>query len=239
MSMTFEQYVEYLQKQNPTSRTLRFEYEDKSYWLKQAETVEGTQRFLKPFAQQAFRNEVNYLLDLQKKSAPIPRIYLANDKVLVLEDSGKPIGYWLEDNNLTAQQKQQILNDAVQALVNLHNMDLTHGRPLLKDILWQDGKVTFIDFEMRSKSNNLFGKKVRDTLFFLYGICREPEITRQQIQQTFLFCKQQMDQKILSATLARIKLLLAFYYILLPFKKVARTDLKGFYLLMENRELLS
>lgn len=237
--MTFEQYVEYLQKQNPTSRTLRFEYEDKSYWLKQAETVEGVQRLLKPFSQQAFHNEVSYLLDLQKKSAPIPTIYLANDNVLVLEDSGKPVSYWLEDNKITAQQKQQILNDTVQALVNLHNMDVTHGRPLLKDILWQDGKVTFIDFEMRSNSNDLFRKKVRDTLFFLYGICREPEITRQQIQQTFLFCKQHIDQKILSATLSKIKLLFVFYYMLLPFKKVARTDLKGFYLLMENRESLS
>ena len=55
----------------------------------------------------------------------------------------------------------------VSLLIDLHAKNLVHGRPAIRDITWDKGKVTFLDFESRSNSRNQNWVVIRDMLFFL------------------------------------------------------------------------
>lgn len=226
-----ECYVSNLCQQFPEKRVYRFEFEGKYYWLKQPELVKGSQRLLKPRSHKAFECEVQNFIALQQAQAPIPQVYIANERMLVLEEFGHSVGSLL--SSLSEQQIEQVLADSVRGLIALHQQNLTHGRPLLRDILWQDGQVKFIDFEMLSSSKNLHWNKVRDSILFIYGLCREEDLTAVQIRQTLQLYQQLADPAVWRSVLPMMKRLRLAYYLLQPFRKIARTDLKAFYLLVE------
>ena len=69
--------------------------------------------------------------------------------------------------NIDEQQKFLIIYDACLALIDLHAKNLVHGRPAIRDITWDKGRVTFLDFESRSNSRNQNWVVIRDMLFSL------------------------------------------------------------------------
>ncbi|WP_386691604.1 MULTISPECIES: RIO1 family regulatory kinase/ATPase domain-containing protein [unclassified Lonepinella] len=231
--MTLEQYAQSLCSQHPDKRVYPFEFENKCYWLKQPEKPKGSQRLLKIYPHKAFHREVERLLKLKQKNAPIPHIYIANDNMLVMEDAGLSVSHWLSDKNISPEQKQQILNDSAIALAKLHKQKLIHGRPFVKDILWKDGLVSFVDFEVDAVSNNPTQQQVQDNILFIIGLCREQAITKEQIRQTILTYKNYTEQHIWQATLNKLWYYRWAYWLLLPFKKIAGKDLKALYLLIE------
>ncbi|MCK3658199.1 hypothetical protein A4G18_05620 [Pasteurellaceae bacterium Pebbles2] len=234
MNMILEQYAEELRLQHLKKRIFRFEFEGKFYWLKQPEHPKGSQRLLKLFSQKHFQQEAERLLVLQKGGAPIPQVYVANDKMLVLEDAGKSVSALLSSDALSSEQKQQILDDSAKALVDLHQKNFIHGRPLVKDILWQNGQVRFVDFEAVSHSKNLRWHKIRDSLLFVYGLGRERSLSREQIQNTIKTYRTFADPTQWQEALKIVSRFHWLYPLLLPFKKIAGKDLRAFYCLIEN-----
>ncbi|WP_386688603.1 RIO1 family regulatory kinase/ATPase [Lonepinella sp. MS14437] len=232
--MTLEQYAQSLCFQYPDKRVYPFEFENKHYWLKQPEHPQGSQRLLKPCPRKFFHQEVERLLKLQQQNAPIPFIYVANENMLVMEDAGLSVSHWLEKEDISAEQKQQILNDSATALARLHQQGLIHGRPFAKDILWKDGVVKFIDFEVDTVSKNPFEQQIQDSVFFVFGLCREKSISLEQIKQTILTYQSCTDKEIWQASVRRMTNYRLIYWLLRPFKKIAGKDLNAFYLLMEN-----
>ncbi|WP_439328342.1 RIO1 family regulatory kinase/ATPase domain-containing protein [Lonepinella sp. BR2357] len=231
--MTLEQYAKALCIQYPEKRTYSFIFENQNYWLKQPEQTKGSQRFLKPHPRKRFRKEVERLLKLQQKDAPIPHIYIANDDMLVMDDAGISVNHWITDPLTSSEQKQQILNDSAIALANLHKQNLVHGRPFVKDILWKNGVVSFIDFEVDTISHSPIQQQVQDNILFLIGICRESILTKEQIKQTILTYKNFTEHKIWQHTLDKLRYYRFAYWLLSPFKKIAGKDLKAIYLLIE------
>lgn len=230
--MTLADYVEILQAEHRMERVYSFEFEGKSYWLKQPEHPHGMQRLLKPFSRAAFQREIQRIKWLILHKAPIPPVKIINSHCLVMEDAGHNVRFWLE-SDITAAQKQRILDDCAKALADLHEHGIVHGRPLLKDILWQDGKVSFIDFEAVSHSHKLIWQKMRDALLFIYGVCRE-KTTPAQIQRTIDTFVCYEDSHVWHYALALVKRYRFLYYLLLPFKPLAKTDLLAFYVLFET-----
>ena len=62
-----------------------------------------------------------------------------------------------------------ILNQAGQALAELHLAGLVHGRPALRDIAYRNGHITFIDWESRSFFHNHISKRNADLFCFFRG----------------------------------------------------------------------
>ena len=220
--MTFTEYVDILQALHPEKRVHRFDFEGQSYWLKQPEQSQGSQRLLKPFSTQAFKQEIQRIKWLMLQKAPIPEVKIINNHCLVMEDAGRTVRSLLE-SDLSEHQKLRILDDCVKALIRLHEQNIVHGRPLLKDILWQNGKVSFIDFEVASHSPNKKWQKIRDSILFIYGVCCET--SPKQIQHTIETFSRYADSHIWQGLLYLIKKYRFIYYFLLPFKPFARKDL--------------
>ncbi|ABR73761.1 hypothetical protein CBG46_03425 [Actinobacillus succinogenes] len=230
--MTLADYVETLQAEHRMERVYSFQFEGKSYWLKQPEHPKGIQRLLKPFSRAAFKREIQRIKLLIFQKAPIPPVKIINSRCLVMEDAGRTVRSWLE-SDITDEQKQRILDDCAKTLANLHARNIVHGRPLLKDILWQNGKASFIDFEVASRSRKLAQQKTRDALLFIYGVCRE-RTTPAQIQRTINTFIHYEDSRVWHYALSLVKKHRILYYVLLPFKSLAKTDLLGFYVLFET-----
>lgn len=227
----FADYVELLYQQQKGERIYPFEYAGKKYWLKQPEILTGVERLLKPYPQKLFQEELRTLLYLDNKHAPVARLLVATENYLVLEDVGKTLNHILP--NKSAVEKQNILRDAALALINLHKMGLVHGRPAIRDIAWDNGEVRFIDLEDHSHTRDLNWKKKRDVLVFLHGLCRTKELSDDDIVATIHVLADACEPIIWEECVQFLTRYRWLYYLLLPFKPIARKDLLAVYRLFE------
>lgn len=232
MNPEFKQYVTRLVAEKKGERICRFEYEGRVYWLKQPEQLSGVWLLLKPNPQKAFQQELSVLLELSAQDAPVPRMVEKGEDFFVLDDAGVSISQWVDRPDCSDVQKKTILSDAVQALIDLHTKGLVHGRPAVRDITWNDGKILFLDFESRSQSQNLQWLIVRDMLFFFNSLGREEMISDELIRQTAEYYQAHSPQHwaAMMGYLARFRWL---YFLLLPFKPIAKKDLIAIYRLFE------
>lgn len=236
--MSLEQQVKQLVEQHKGKRVHFFQFDGKDFWLKQPEQLQGIWRLLKPNPQKAFQQEVKILQDFSRIQAPIPKLVLASDNYLVLEDAGKTAIAWIDDKQASIEQKNQILSDCVTALIALHQRDLIHGRPAVRDIIWRDGKVCFIDFESRAQSQDLTWLKARDILIFLHSLCRSYELSELQIQGVMQQCAEKVDAQVWQKLVLFLKKYDFVYRFLCLFKPLAKTDLIAIYRLFENMKVL-
>ncbi|OOR99026.1 hypothetical protein B0187_07140 [Haemophilus paracuniculus] len=220
-------YANELRMKNPTRRIIPFEFDNQSYIIKQPEQPSAVMRWLKGSPQKAFQREVDRLKELMSLNAPIPKIYQLDQGFILMENGGQSVRDWLK-SAISNEQKQQILNDAAKALAQLHEQNLVHGRPYSKDILWKEGKISFIDFEASSHSKNLTYNKIRDNLLFIYGLCCE-NVPLDQIRKMRDIFAANENREVWQKTVHFIEQYKFVYYLLLPFKFMAKKDLKGVY----------
>ena len=116
---------------------------------------------------------------------------------------------------------------------DLHDKNLVHGLPAIRDITWDKGKVTFLDFESRSSSQNQNWLIVRDMLFFFDSLCREEDISNTFIQKVALYYQAHCDSENWHNMIIYLQRFRWIYYLLLPFKPIAKTDLIAVYRLLE------
>lgn len=226
----FEQYVQGIYSKHKGQRICQFDYQGKRYWLKQPEKLQGWLRLLKSNPQQAFQREIANLQMLETQirgEISVPKLVYANPNFLVLEDAGRTINLWLEDPQLSHQQKMAILADSAIALAQLHKQGLTHGRPALRDIAWQNGKVKFIDLEATTKKTNLNYRIRRDILVFIHSLYRSKYLSHQDIVQTVKHYQQASEPYLWQDTLKFMAKFSWLYYLLRPFKPIAGSDLLG------------
>ena len=233
MSAEFYAYVDRILQEQKGTRIYPFSDEGKNYWLKQPEKLSGVWLLLKPHPKKAFIDELNVLLDLAKQHAPVPKVVYHGDDFFVLEDAGVSISNWVDKPNCNEDKKFSILADASQALIGLHNQGLVHGRPAIRDITWRDGNVIFLDFEARSKSQNKDWLIARDMLFFFDSLCREDTISDHLIKETLAYYQSHCHAQHWANMMKYLTRFRWLYYILLPFKPVAKKDLIAIYRLFE------
>ncbi|EGY34182.1 30S ribosomal protein S15 [Aggregatibacter actinomycetemcomitans serotype e str. SC1083] len=235
VKFSFAQYVRQLLAEHKGERVYYFTYGNKNYWLKQPEQLKGVWHLLKPHPQQAFQNELRSLQYLAQRQAPVPKLAAFGEDYLVLEDGGKSVANWVDDN-IPTQTKQQILLDCAKALAQLHQQGLVHGRPAIRDILWHDGRVLFIDFEVDATKRNLPRQKVRDLILFIYNLCREENISDETIRMVMRGYQQDCEPQEWQDMMSSVCHYRFLYYLLLPFKYIAKKDLIGVYRLFRNVE---
>ncbi len=227
----FSQYCERLFQQNQGKRILHFVYQGIHYWLKQPEKLKGIWHFLKPNPKAHFLQEVDLLKKFNRLHAPVPKLMLATKNYLVLEDAGFTVQHWVGSSELETpdEVKMIILHDATSALCKFHQLDLIHGRPAIRDIAWDNHQVRFIDFEVQPQTNNLTWKKMRDVSIFIYSLCRSEDLTNNQILAIIQQLAHEADTAVWKKLLYVTNNMRWLYWILRPFKSIAKTDLIGIY----------
>lgn len=170
-TQTLAQKVASLLDEQAGTRICSFEFQGKKYWLKQAEVLTGAMRFLKDDPARALEVEQQALQDLFDKGAAVPKLALTGQGYIVIEDAGQVISARIAHSKIPNEQAREMLVGAAKALAKLHSQELTHGRPALRDISWQQGRATFIDFE--AKQSGVGDKlKQRDLLVFIHSLYR-------------------------------------------------------------------
>ncbi|WP_249967690.1 phosphotransferase [Histophilus somni] len=231
--MSLPKYVEQLLKEKSNVRVFSFKYDGKSYWLKQTEKLSFIWRFLKSNPAEMLKSEIIRLQELNKKSAPVPKLVLFGDNFFVTEDVGSSANTWVENEDLSIELRNKVLFDCAQALASLHKQNITHGRPALRDMIWCEEKVIFVDFECTSSSNNIDWQKIRDGLVFIHSLGRSSTVSDEQIALTVTHYRQYCDADIWQKTADFIYKYRWAYYVLRIFKPVARMDLIAIYRLFE------
>lgn len=232
--LSLEQYVETLRMKYKGSRIYKFEYDNQFFWLKQPERLTGVQRLLKPDARRAFLHEIHTLKTLLAKGAPVPQLVLFGKDFFVLEDGGESIAHWSQKETLNIEQKNQILLEGAYGLIHLHRQNIVHGRPAIRDMLWNGKQVSFIDFENKVETRSLEGNKIKDSLIFIHSLGREKAISEQQMQWVVKHFQRHCDEKIWQGVANMILKYRWLYYLLLPFKPIARMDLIAIYRVFET-----
>ncbi|MFD1805889.1 protein kinase family protein [Pasteurella oralis] len=231
----FEEYVKQLLINHKGTRIYRFEYQGQYFWLKQPEQLHGIWKLLKPHPKMSFQKEIQTLQYFASVNAPVPKLILYDKDFLVLNDAGRSAIAWIEDLTVLDSLKHTILSDCIKALIALHQKDLIHGRPALRDMTWRDGKVKFLDFEAHVyRKQKLTWDKARDILIFLHGVCRSKTISNQEVQQIIQLYIELGNVSVWHLMCETLRKYRFIYYLLLPFKPIAKTDLIAIYRLFEN-----
>ncbi|MCL1075141.1 lipopolysaccharide kinase InaA family protein [Shewanella dokdonensis] len=232
MVQNFNDRVQQVLQSHPGQRVCRFEYQGQYYWLKQAEVLHGTMRVLKPNPQLAIENEKQTLQALQQKAAPVPRVVSEGPGYFVIEDAGTTLKDWLNTPGVDCETLQQILEDSATALAQLHTMGLAHGRPALRDISWQQGHVTFIDFEASQPKKSMVFQHIRDLVVYIHSLYRYLGPLNENIGSIVACYRNAGGEQIWQETKRFLASWQWLYYLLRPLRDIGGRDVRPIYWLL-------
>ncbi|MDP8162308.1 kinase [Pasteurella skyensis] len=229
---TFEQQVKAVLETNKGRRITSFEFEGDTYWLKQTEKLQGVEYFLKPFPKKALQREIEQLTYLNKNHISTAKLVETGDDYFVTNDVGRSLSSLLNDKNIAIEKTQFLVKLAACELHKLHQQGFVHGRPAIRDITLLEDKIYFIDFENKLSNKNLEYRKVRDLLIFIHSLYRA-KLSQQTVEKAVESYIQAGGNEIWTATIDYIKNKRWLYWLLFPFKPIARTDLIAAFCIFE------
>ncbi|MFP8966993.1 hypothetical protein ACKC9G_10480 [Pokkaliibacter sp. CJK22405] len=186
-------FIDFVEKQVSASakRVIRIDWQNESFWVKSPEETRVTiwHRLASPLSTliknpllrstvasggaEELLAEAARIRLLHQKGMPVPEVVAQSDEWFVIRDGGRSIRGVLKDKTLSAADKLGILQKVAAALGDIHARGGWHGRPALRDILWDGEQVTFIDFEenLAARLDPLLCQ-VRDLLLFTHSLFR-------------------------------------------------------------------
>ena len=116
-------------------------------WLKRIEDVDLRRRLLKGEPRQLFEAERQAYKSVAESLLPFPSIIEEGADHFVIADAGPTVKSILQTEGPTSERFREAVCHAGEALARLHSAGVSHGRPALRDICWQDGRLEMIDLE--------------------------------------------------------------------------------------------
>ena len=190
--MSRQTFVQEEIRKHKRVRVFSCSYAGKKIWVKQAEPVRNVSwlRFARracllfglgilqpsadPYGRRALRFETGRLRRLSARGIRVPEVFAAGDEWLALTDCGDNLIDVLGGAGLSMQAAQTILSSAAESLAALHALGIHHGRPALKDMVWNGQNVTLLDFEDGIIMGLSREKRIlRDLLIFMQSIFKE------------------------------------------------------------------
>ena len=230
---SLQSVIEKLLAENQGKRIVSFEHQGDKYWLKQSERLTGAMRWLKAKPQAALQLEISTLTQLAKRGAPVPDLVASGEDFLVVADVGMPVNGWL-NTDVSEAEKSQILKDSASALAQLHLKGLAHGRPALRDICWDNGQVTFIDFEANQQDSDMHRQQIRDLLVYIHSLYRyigpHPEIAEPVIAAY----RAAGGESLWQASKQEVTKWQWLNYLIAPLKSIGGKDLRPVYWLLRH-----
>ena len=142
-------------------------------WLKRIEDVDLRRRLLKGEPRQLFEAERQAYKSVAESLLPFPSIIEEGADHFVIADAGPTVKSILQTEGPTSERFREAVCHAGKALARLHSAGVSHGRPALRDICWQDGRITFIDLEKYSPKRNRPEGHAWDLMVFVYNLAGE------------------------------------------------------------------
>ncbi len=159
-------------REQPSSRVISFSLGEEKFWIKR-KMGNGRRAAVKYSVEKEFFYEIARMTIAARNAKDfVAPIEVLTPTYMVTLDGGPTLKNWL-DSEKSEAEKEELLTGAGAALASLHAADIVHGRPALRDICWQKGKFTFLDWENRLYSKDLAEQKAIDFLLLLQGIGRE------------------------------------------------------------------
>ena len=159
-------------REKPAERVLSITVDGETYWIKR-KMGNGRAKWVKYSVEKEFYYEIARMT-IAGKNCPdlVPELVLLKPDYMVTRDGGDNIKSWL-DKDISEEEKEILLERAGASLATLHEHDIVHGRPALRDMTWNGEKLAFLDWENRMYSKDLEEQKAIDFLLLLHGLCRE------------------------------------------------------------------
>lgn len=152
------------------ARIARLEHKGHCYWAKKGEQLSLRWRIQKGDPMEAFRADVAGHHALADAGVPVPHIIAEGDDFIVTEDSGPTLSDILVQDMCPRPERLVAFRDAGAELARMHAKGLSHGRPAIKDICWDQNSIAFLDFERFSPSRNTARGHMQDLIIFIHSI---------------------------------------------------------------------
>lgn len=155
------------------ARVRAIDFDGRRYWLKRRERLGLRMRIQKGDASRAFDAERAAFDALSGRGLPVAEVVSSGEDWLVTEDGGLSVRDIFRRNGSGHQENAAIFEAAGRALAALHAEGVAHGRPAIKDILWDGTRITFIDFERFRPDNRSRWRLALDVIIFAHSIIAE------------------------------------------------------------------
>lgn len=166
----------------PDTRVAAVEVGGQCFWIKRRERYDSLKlRLQKGDAGRAFERERQALHDLGRLGLPVPAVVDEAADYFVTPDSGVPLAKILRDELLTEEERLTAFRAAADALHAFHAAGIAHGRPNLRDMLWDGERITLIDFERYAPRRNRRINMALDLLMFVFSAYVAAEEERPEI----------------------------------------------------------
>lgn len=150
-------------------RVSRIEYEGRIIWIKQQEKLSLRMRLQKGDAKGAFVAERAAMRLLHDVGVPVPAIVAEGPDYFATVDSGLSLKQLLRGATGRRTGHSQAFEAAGKQLALMHAKNLSHGRPSIKDICWQNGRITFLDFERFHAKRNTPKGHMQDLVMAVFS----------------------------------------------------------------------
>jgi len=117
----------------------------------------------------AFQRELDAYQILADAGLPVPPIVAKRDDLFVIPDCGKNLGRILAHQAGRPEERLQIFDRAARGLAQFHRAGFSHGRPSLKDVLWDGTQIRFIDFERFAPDRTEPGHFAEDVVIMIFN----------------------------------------------------------------------
>ena len=165
-----------------SARVEKIEHAGRTLWIKRPEVLRGKLRLYKGDPARAFSAERAAFLAHHTKNLPIAKLVATGVNFIVFEDAGLSLKLLLRHDTHPLADRIAIIESAATALAQLHLAGVSHGRPNLKDIMWQDGTVRFIDLERASAQRNTPRGHAEDVILFFFSAFAEMDDSAVEIE---------------------------------------------------------
>lgn len=198
--MTYLTIAQTLIQNAPHMRTLRGEHNNQIFWVKRATpNKQNIWHKLQPIISFAMRSpifnptastggsaalhaEAKRLISFKQHGILTPKILDISNDMLILSDIGTSIPALLSPNP-TCPNNLSLLRCAARALAQLHNQQLIHARPFLRDMTWNGEEIGFLDLEEDTLSVMPFPHaQARDIWLFLCSVARHARLNNNPTQ---------------------------------------------------------
>lgn len=152
--------------QREPARVERMDLQGQTYWIKRPEHHSFLWRLRKGDPLKSLHREIFGYQQLNSLGLAAAPLVDSGDDYFITANAGVSIATLYHDQKETNEERGRALCTAAKALRDIHSAGMAHGRPNLKDMLWDGQKVYFIDFEMFGVVRNPRRAQILDLLMF-------------------------------------------------------------------------
>lgn len=150
-------------------RIRRIELDGTVYWVKHPEKLSLRWRLQKGDPARALERERQAYHALSGRGLPVAECVDEGPDYLVVRDAGSPLSLVFCNPRVAPEEQERALRAGAMALHRLHMAGVAHGRPSLRDMMWDGETIAFIDFERFGATARLRRAKAIDLLLFAFS----------------------------------------------------------------------